>query len=197
MTRPPNSIIKKSNNRFTAIQVIGEDGEWRTKIVSQRAVFDDVAKSEFLKSYREYANIGHACNSAGISSQTYLKHLKNDDDFAEACLLAEDTYRSKLLNHHQDLIFNGTTKESYDRNGRIVSRETTYPIRLIELELKRHVHEYREKQHLDVNVTGGVMVAPAEISSISEWEDKFSDKEEMINVTPKEGGEVEEDSEGV
>jgi len=60
-------------------------------------------------------------------------------------------------------------------NGNIVSTEKIYPIRLIELELKAHDERYRDKKELDVKVSGGVLVAPADVSSIDDWEARFGE----------------------
>ncbi len=177
-----NSIIRKSTSKFKAIRVLCEDGKWRSKIISQRVKFDDDAKQAFLEAYKEYANIGHSCNQAGISITTYHVHLREDEDFAEGCILAERTYQSKLLKHHQDLIFKGTVKRCFDRNGNLVSEETTYPIRLIEMELKKHDAGYRDKRELDVIVSGGVMVAPPELETIAQWEERFVDAEDVEEV---------------
>ena len=83
-------------------------------------------------------------------------------------------YRDKLIAHHQELVFNGTKKESFDRNGKLISTETIYPIRLIELELKKHDDGYRDKREVQMNVTGGVLIAPADVKSIDDWEKRFS-----------------------
>jgi hypothetical protein len=89
---------------------------------------------------------------------------------------AVEAYKDKLITHHQNLIFDGQEKVSYDRNGNIVSVEKNYPIRLIELELKKYDEGYRDKKEVNMNVRGGVLVAPAEIS-MDDWETKFAAKE--------------------
>jgi hypothetical protein len=100
--------------------------------------------------------------------------MEIDPDFAEACLMAEHNYRDRLIEHHQNLVFEGTTKVTYDRQGNVVSEEKVYPIRLIELELKKHDEGYRDKREVDVKVSGGVLVAPSDVASIDDWEARFS-----------------------
>lgn len=148
-----------------------------------RIKFGDAEKGVFLETYRKWGRMGEAAAAAGVSTQCVRAHIEEDEDFAQALLMAEEEYREKLIGHHQDLVFNGTIKKSYDRNGNIVSEETVYPIRLIELELKKHDSGYREKQEVSVNHSGGVLVAPAEMGSIDDWEKKFS---KMKDVTPDE-----------
>ena len=127
--------------------------------------------------------MGEAAAAAGVSTQTVRAHIDKDEDFAEAILECETEYREKLVGHHQDLVFNGTTKKSYDRNGNLVSEEQVYPIRLIELELKKHDPGYREKQEVAVTHSGGVLVAPAETTSIEDWEKRFT---QAKDITPAE-----------
>lgn len=132
-------------------------------------------KRRFLEEYKEHARIATAAVSVGISASCVREHIMLDKEFAKACLEAENHYHDRLIKHHQNLVFNGTVKESYDRNGGLVSRETIYPIRLIELELKKHDEGYRDKREVSMNVNGGVLVAPADVNSIDDWEKRFSE----------------------
>lgn len=165
-----------SSGKYTIEEYQDERGDWRHKIVYSRGKMDDLAKHRFLEEYRKFGRKGDACKAAGVTAQTVDGHVKNDPDFAEAVMAAQEEYHDKLIAHHQDLVFNGTQKETYDRNGNLVSTETIYPIRLIELELKKHDAGYRDKREVDVNVTGGVLVAPAEVESIEDWEARFGQK---------------------
>lgn len=161
-----------------------ETGEWRSIIRMSRDKFDERAKGIFLRVYEEWGRMGEAAAAAGVTSQTVRHHIKNDEEFAEALLAVEDSYHDKLIGHHQNLVFNGTTKESFDRNGNLVSREQIYPIRLIELELKKHDAGYRDKQEIEVNHTGGVLIAPPEVASVDDWEKRFSGAKD---ITPRSG----------
>lgn len=159
---------------FSPVEYQDADGNWRVKIVSQREKLDDRAKGIFLSEYGEHGRIGHAAAAAGVVPQTVRRHMETDPEFAEACLAAECSYRDRLLEHHQNLVFEGTTKVTYDRQGNVVSEEKIYPIRLIELELKAHDERYRDKREVDMKVSGGVLVAPAEAKSIDDWEARFA-----------------------
>lgn len=155
---------------------LDDAGKWRVRVTTQRTKFDDEQKHIFLEEYRKDAILGRAAMAAGVSIGTVKKHMKEDPDFAEACMDAQGEYQAKLLTHHQDLVFNGVQKRTFDRNGNVVSEETQYPIRLIELELKAKDPQYRDKREVDVNVSGGVLVAPASMGSIEDWESKYGDK---------------------
>jgi hypothetical protein len=55
----------------------------------------------------------------------------------------------------------------------LISKERTYPIPLLLAELKRVNPEYRESRQVDVKVSGGVLIAPADVPTIKDWERKF------------------------
>ena len=179
-SRPPSILAKGSE--VVRIEEQDEDGEWRSVIKMQRITFNESRKGRFLEEYRKWGRMGDAAAAAGVTTVTVRKAISKDEEFAEAVLAAENDYQSRVISHHQDLIFNGTQKDHYDRNGQLVSSETIYPIRLIELELKKVDSAYRERQEIAVNHSGGVLVAPAEMKSIADWEDRFAQK--PIDITP-------------
>lgn len=170
----PRSLLSRGSVAIREQVQDPKTGDWRTVVRFSRRKFDnDWAKQIFLETYQKWGRIGEAAAAAGVSTQTVRKACEDDEEFAEAVMMAEEAYHEKLIAHHQDLVFNGTEKVSYDRNGNVVSREQIFPIRLIELELKKHDKGYREKQEVDITHKGGVLVAPAEMGSIDDWEKRF------------------------
>ena len=156
-------------------EIFDEDtGEWRTVIRMSRTKFDDDAKARFLAVYGRWGRMGEAASAAGVTTPTVRKALEEDEDFAEAMMTQEEEYKTKLIGHHQDLLFNGVEKNRYDKDGNLIETSRDYPIRLIELELKKHDEGYRDKREVKMDLTGGVLVAPAEMSSVEDWEDRFS-----------------------
>ena len=100
-----------------------------------------------------------------MAKQTILNHLENDPDFAELYEQAIDEYRDKVVDHHTDLLFDGEITKKFDKDGHCIEEKHSYPIRLIELELKRVDASYRDKQTIDLNNVGaGVLVAPPELT---------------------------------
>jgi len=176
------SLISRGSKPVMVEEYDEETGQWRSKIKMSRLKFDDKAKGIFLEEYRKWGRMGESAAAAGVTPQCVRHHMEIDEEFAQAMLIAENEYQDKLISHHQNLVFNGTEKVSYDRNGNVVSTERIYPIRLIELELKKHDPGYRDKQEIAVNHTGGVLVAPAEVGSIDDWERRFT---QAKDVTPK------------
>ena len=170
----PRSLLAR-NSKFVPERYFDEDRNmWRVRIKSSRTKFDDEAKEVFLDEYRQHGRMGDSARAAGVTCKTVRDHLTKDEEFGIACMEAEEEYKGRLIKHHQRLIFEGTEKVNYDRNGNITSTEQIYPIRLIELELKKHDEGYRDKKEVKMDVTGGVMVAPAEVKSVDDWESRFS-----------------------
>lgn len=156
-----------------AMQYQDEIGEWKTKIVTLRQGLTEERKTIFLEELEKHGRITDAARVAGTWPPQIRKCRDTDPDFDEACTVAIQTYTDRLIEHHQDLVFNGTKRITYDRNGNISGEETIYPVRLIELELKKHDEGYRDKREMDVKVSGGVLVAPSDVASIEDWEEKF------------------------
>jgi hypothetical protein len=180
--KAPRSLISRGSRMARVTEIDPESGEWRTVIKMTRKKIHDDEKGVFLQEYAKWGRMAEAAAAIDCTPDTVKAEMKRDPEFAEACLLAEYAYRDKLISHHQDLLFNGTQKDSYDRNGNLVSTETIYPIRLIELELKKHDAGYRDKQEVDVRVSGGVLVAPAAVASVDDWEARFSIAKDVTPV---------------
>jgi hypothetical protein len=150
-----------------------ETGEITYKLVSSIHKFDQEAKNIVISELANHGRIGTAARAAGVTIKTVKVHVKKDVEFAEMIMEATEVYKDKLINHHQKLVFDGTKKEHYDRNGKLVSTETVYPIPLIQMELRKHDEGYRDKREVSLDVRGGVLVAPSETKSIDDWEAKF------------------------
>lgn len=175
LRRSPRSLLSRGSIAVRTQIQDPETGEWRAVVKFSRRKFDnDFAKGRFLEQYARWGRIGEAAAAAGVSTQTVRKAMEDDEEFAEAVMIAEEAYREKLIAHHQDLVFNGTEKVTYGKEGQIVATERIFPIRLIELELKKHDKGYRDKQEVDITHKGGVLIAPAEMKTVDDWEKRFT-----------------------
>jgi len=145
-----------------------DDGNWRLRMTSGTK-FDEVRRGIFLREMAEHGRKSTAAMAAGVSVTTANWAIKNEPDFAEAMVHCQLIYHDRIVAHHQDLVFNGIEKRRYDNKGNVVETIREYPIRLIELELKKHDDGYRDKREINMNVSGGVLVAPAGMT-IEEWE---------------------------
>lgn len=178
-TRAPT--LAGAPTRLRMAEIKDDDGNVTGyKLLSDTNKFDAEAKDVVIDEIARHGRIGAAARAAGVTIGTVKRHVKEDKNFAECMGEAIEVYKDKLLAHHQDLVFNGEQKMTYDREGRIISTETRYPVRLIELELKKHDPGYRDKQEIHHEHRGGVMVAPAEVADIDDWEKKFGRKDDTI-----------------
>jgi predicted HTH domain antitoxin len=130
--------------------------------------FTDELKSRFVELLASYG-VKHKCAKAvGVCAYTVTLHEKKDQEFAEAVELAMEVFRDSIEETIIDRAIHGW-REPMVSAGHIVGYVTKFDNRLLELLAKRHIHAYRDKQQLDVNVSGGVLVAPAPAQSVEEW----------------------------
>ena len=149
-------------------QYFDDNGSWRLRVVTGTK-FDEVRRGIFLRELAEHGRKSTAAMAAGVSVPTANWAIKNEPDFNEAVAHCQLIYKDRVVAHHQDLLFNGIEKCRYDNKGNIIETTREYPIRLIELELKKVNDGYRDKREINMNVSGGVLVAPAGLT-IEEWE---------------------------
>ena len=169
---PNDNLPGKHQKDLYMREWIDDQGVTRYELRSRERKMDATMKGEFLTHFAEHGRHGSASRQIGTTMDTVKKAIRDDPEFALMVMEALECYKDKLIAHHQNLVFNGTTKTGYDRNGNVVSEEQIYPIRLIELELKKHDDGYRDKREVAVNIRGGVLVAPSEVS-VEDWEAKF------------------------
>lgn len=161
--------------KFVPVQYQDKNGDWRVKLaISREGIHSPRRQEVFLEELAKHGRAGDAARAAGVATRSVRQLRDRDAEFDEACIAASQAYTDRLVAHHQELVFEGQNKVTYDRQGNVVSEEKVYPIRLIELELKKHDEGYRDKREVDMKVSGGVLVAPPEVSTIDDWEEKFS-----------------------
>lgn len=172
-----NNSLSGAPTKLVIREIIQEDGEIGYVLVSSKVKFDEEAQQIFLTEIARHGRLGTAARASGVTITTARRHVKQNPAFAEAMMESIEVYKDRLINHHQNLVFNGTVKRTYDRNGNVVSEETVYPIRLIELELKKHDSGYRDRQEVTHEHRGGTLVVPGQLSA-KEWEERFRVKKE-------------------
>ena len=161
-TPPPSSTGKVKD-------VKADQTNWRKQLQKSRIKFDDDQKDVYLKALAGHGLKGRAAKEAGVCPQTVGDHLANDPDFAAQYAAAVDEYRAKFVDHATSLAYDGIEVKKYNKDGDLIEERRDYPVRLIELELKRIEPGYRDKQTIDLNATGGgVLVAPADMTP-EEW----------------------------
>lgn len=159
---------------------------WRVKLRQSRIKFDDDQKKIYLEDLAKHGMKARAAKTAGVSRATVLNHIENDEEFSERYDDALQEYRDGFVDHAvHDLAREGVLVERFDKDGKLVMTKREYPIPIIQMELKRIEPAYRDKQTIDLNHGGGVMVAPAGISP----EDWIKREEEENKKRQKPGSE--------
>ena len=131
--------------------------------------FDTKAKQVYLNTYREFGLHGMAAKAAGVARQSVEAHFETDENFKLARQQALADYRESVEKEVRRRAMVGWPEPVYYK-GEECGIVTKYSDRMLELHAKRHIPEYRDKQSIDLNATGGVLVVPGAAMTAEEWE---------------------------
>lgn len=130
---------------------------------------------KFLDNYALTGLLGHSARAADMSPENVRRRRMADEEFAKACEEALQTYRETLEMEVHRRAVSGWDEPVYQK-GEFVGTIRRYSDRLLELQVKRHIPEYRDKFSIAAEVKGGVMVVPATPGSMDDWEAQFGEK---------------------
>lgn len=126
----------------------------------------------FLASLAEIGRKTEAARIAGINYTTLMRRSKKDSSIDEAVDHAMEIYRDTLRAEVHRRGVKGIDEPLHYRGELTGAHIKKYDNRLLELELKRHCPEYREKVNVDHAVSGGVLVLGGTMATIEGWADK-------------------------
>lgn len=148
--------------------------------------FDAGARRRFLTHFAMFGLKIHACHAAGICWQTLRNYEKQDEVFAAAYeeayelhkeILVEEARRRATQGCVEYYMYKGhpvmvqsTTPDgqpAFDENDEPIMEplvKRVYSDRLMELLLKRHIPEFRERYEVDHGFKGGVLRVEAPMS---------------------------------
>lgn len=129
----------------------------------------------FLENYSLTGLLGHSARAADMSPESVRRRRMNDEEFAKACEEALQTYRETLEMEVHRRAVKGWDEPVYQK-GEFVGTIRRYSDRLLELQVKRHVPEYRDKFSVAAEVKGGVIVVPAQAADADDWEAQYGEK---------------------
>lgn len=143
--------------------------------------FDEPTRDMFLRLYLSSGGrIHEVAAQVGVSAETVrLYHRENIEGFGDQFEEVRGIFRDSIEAEIHRRAMEGVPEPvigGKDRD-RVVTTVQRYSDRLLELLAKRHIKEYREKQQMDLNVTGGVMLAPARMQSTDDWEGQYQELE--------------------
>lgn len=140
-----------------------------TRVTKPKKKITPLIKEKFLVTFRVCGLIGKSSLAAGICPETLRVHREKDAEFGAAIDDAYLTYTETLEAAAHLRAVDGLEEPIY-QGGKLVGKKRVFSDHILALMLKRHIAAYREKQSLDININGGVFVAPLSGESSKEWE---------------------------
>lgn len=124
----------------------------------------------FLRSLEETGLIARSALQADIPVGTIRRLRKEDEIFAKLYEDALTYYKDSLERECHRRAVEGWDEPVFSQKlGTQIGMIRKYDQRLLELMLKRHIPEYREKFEGEIRVSGGVLVAPIAAQSAEQW----------------------------
>lgn len=144
--------------------------------------FTEEQKCRYLVRLKDTGLKVASATDIGFTFATVLNHKKLDPDFADAVDAAMQEYRDgqierevhtrAIVGWEEPVIYLGklcTYKDPVTGEDKPLTIRKKSD-RMLELLAKRHIPEYREKQSIDLSISGGVMVVPGIALSPEQWE---------------------------
>jgi hypothetical protein len=148
-----------------------------------RHLFDANRRNRFLALYRLTGQLQRSAQEAGISPKTVRQHIREDLDFADAVKESYDDYREALEGEAVRRAIMGWEEPVYQQ-GILAGTVRKYDSRLLELLLKRHIPEFKEKFEHNVNISPGILAVPEDPESKEVWEKQYDSETKIDEGKP-------------
>lgn len=135
--------------------------------------FTPEKRAEYLELISKTGVTSSSAYLIGISTLMILQYSKENPEFAAQVDEAKARYRDGLHTEAHRRGAEGWDEPVY-QGGREVGKVRKHSDRMLELLLKRHIPEFRDKLDIDTNVKGGVLVVGAPPVNDEEWKKRFS-----------------------
>jgi hypothetical protein len=133
---------------------------------------DDIEK--FLTHLAKTGLILQSAESCGLSYVTVNRLKKDEPVFKEMCDEAMEAYVESLEAAAHSRAVDGWEEPVFSQKlGTEIGRIQRFDSRLLELMLKRHRPEFREKFEGEIKVSGGVLIAPIAAATPEQWAQQF------------------------
>ena len=139
--------------------------------------FTPEVKQKYLELFTQTGRVSDSAKACGISGTTIKDHRRQDPQFDAACKIAYGLYCDSLEAEVFRRAVLGWNEPVFYR-GEVCGHIQRWSDRMLELHVKRHIPEYREKQTVDLTVNGGVLVVPGLTLTPDEWERKYREGEQ-------------------
>lgn len=135
--------------------------------------FTDERAETFLREYRDSGVFYASAAVAGVESTTVRNRMKADPAYAALVAEAKEEHTDELVQQAIKLALHGTKRPIVGGKNKdeIITYETMYSERMLELLLKTRREEFRCRDKVeDEGQKGGVMVVPARQTTMDDWE---------------------------
>lgn len=180
----------KTPAQIAARKCNGGDG-WmvRTRPRTNRMPGDPLTPEKmvaFLEALEDCGGMHRSCQRSRCTYNMIRSMQKALPEFDDMVKTAMERYREKLekeayrrgVTGWEENVFGGRNKD------RVVGTIRKYDSKMLELMLKRHIPDYRDKFEGSVNVTGGVLVVPSQTLDIDQWKKEHGGEREIIDEAP-------------
>ena len=149
----------------------------------------DERKQKFLTVYADLGRLNEAARAVDLCPETIRVARKEDDEFSAAVAEAYRDFCDTLEKEAYRRAVEGW-EEPVFQGGVLVGTVLKRSDRILELMLKRHIPEYRDRQTVDMNLSGGVLVVPGIPVSPDEWEEQHGQRRSGSPVDEASGPEL-------
>jgi len=156
----------------------------------RKSVFDDNAKNLFLEEVSRTGLLAKSAKVIGVNSRFIKKHLEDNQEFFEAYEEALLMYQESLQAEMHRRAVEGVEEDVYFQ-GVVCGQKRVYSDSLLTTLTKAKVPEFRDRQKLDVAVSGGVLLTLPPAQSQEQW---LASTEPIAELPP---AQVEDEDEGV
>ncbi len=120
-------------------------------------VFTLPVQEAFLEALKRCGVYTASAASVGVSYHTILRHRRDRPEFQELCDEALGRNYAEALDIARKLAIKGLVKETYDKNGKVISSKTDYSERiLIKILTKHDPAAWSDKVAIDQKVSAEI-----------------------------------------
>lgn len=134
--------------------------------------FDDELKAEFLRLYAATGQHNRSAAAIGINPETVRQHRMKFPEFGQAVAEAYRDFQESLETEALRRARSGTLEPVFQKGVKVGEIRRFSDQLLLEM-LRRHIPEYRHRQQVDVNHTGGVLVVPEKAKDDADFITRF------------------------
>lgn len=162
------------------------------KEIQRRAAYGRVTTesiAKFLEAYRECGIIVKAALAANLSYSSIANLRKTDPDFEAEMEQAKQMWIAEKLDAPlREIGIDGIKEPIFSpKTGQLLGHKRVIHAQVTLAYARKFDPAYRDKQELDVNHTGGVLVVTAPARDVTDWKERFGSgqRRDVIDMEPE------------